>query len=417
MLDYTLAQVWSEYRNRRHLKPATAIHYEKTLTGCVPDWWHVRLSVISLDMIDNRHVELSQHAPARANLTMRILRAIFAYAIAKHEVQTGVRALNPVAQLSKLQSWNPTPKRTRHVSPEQMPHVMRALQNQPDSSAAQCLMLLFFTGLRIGEAARLRWVDINLEGRSLSVLDTKNGHPHTLPLSDFLVAFLTVRQRTTASKYVFPGASPETHFCYQTDFTKYTAPSGIRFSPHDCRRTFATTADAIGVQRHIIKRLLNHRSGDVTDGYIISSVEPLREPMQRITDELLRQSKTPKLCKEAARAEGGGRFDAPAGSQLLTALLFAQDWYSENHTNWDYSLVHPDMRRLMLATGCVTVETYASRLGCAPSDLWSALTMSPEFQEFLQTLSQLCRLFNATEEWVLENWDEVWCALHSCATS
>ena len=57
------------------------------------------------------------------------------------------------------------------------------------------------------------------------------------------------------------------------------------------RRTFATTAESIGVRGYTLKRLLNHKTSDVTEGYLNPSVDMLREPMQRITDQLLSHAK------------------------------------------------------------------------------------------------------------------------------
>ena len=36
-----------------------------------------------------------------------------------------------------------------------------------------------------------------------------------------------------------------------------------------------------------IKRLVNHKSGDVTAGYVVTDMERLRKAMQKITDHLL----------------------------------------------------------------------------------------------------------------------------------
>ena len=64
--------------------------------------------------------------------------------------------------------------------------------------------------------------------------------------------------------------------------------SGVYFTPHDLRRTFITIAESLDIRDYILRRLLNHRSGgDVTGGYIITDVERLRLPMQKITDKIL----------------------------------------------------------------------------------------------------------------------------------
>jgi integrase len=47
------------------------------------------------------------------------------------------------------------------------------------------LVLLLFTGLRRQEAATLKWDQIDLIAKTLTVLDTKNHESHTLPLSDY----------------------------------------------------------------------------------------------------------------------------------------------------------------------------------------------------------------------------------------
>ena len=59
----------------------------------------------------------------------------------------------------------------------------------------------------------------------------------------------------------------------------------MHFTLHDLRRTFITIAESLDIPAYALKRLLNHKdSNDVTAGYIVSDVNRLREPMQRITD-------------------------------------------------------------------------------------------------------------------------------------
>ncbi len=61
--------------------------------------------------------------------------------------------------------------------------------------------------------------------------------------------------------------------------------SGVEFTFHDLRRTFITVAESLDISSYAIKRLVNHKNGnDVTEGYIVSNIDRLRAPMQRITD-------------------------------------------------------------------------------------------------------------------------------------
>ena len=69
---------------------------------------------------------------------------------------------------------------------------------------------------------------------------------------------------------------------------KVIEESNVAFTLHDLRRTFITVADSLDISAYALKRLANHKmANDVTAGYIISDVERLREPLQRITNFLL----------------------------------------------------------------------------------------------------------------------------------
>ena len=71
---------------------------------------------------------------------------------------------------------------------------------------------------------------------------------------------------------------------------KVITTSGIPFSIHDLRRTFITIAESLDIPAYALKKLLNHKmNNDVTAGYIMLDVERLRNPMQMISDHILRQ--------------------------------------------------------------------------------------------------------------------------------
>ena len=60
---------------------------------------------------------------------------------------------------------------------------------------------------------------------------------------------------------------------------------------HDLRRTFATIADSLDIQHHIIKRLMNHANNDVTiKHYVQPSIERLRDPMDKISKYIMNKS-------------------------------------------------------------------------------------------------------------------------------
>jgi integrase len=154
------------------------------------------------------------------------------------------------------------------------------------------LLLVVLTGLRKNEAATLKWADVDLKDKTLTVRDTKNHSDHTLPLSDYLFDLLSQCKAGAASDYVFPGTGAGGYIVEpRKQMARVTEASGVEFTVHDLRRTFITIAESLDIPAYALKRLLNHANGaDVTAGYIVASTERLREPMQKITDFVLKSA-------------------------------------------------------------------------------------------------------------------------------
>ncbi len=93
--------------------------------------------------------------------------------------------------------------------------------------------------LRRQEAASLRWDQVDLSAKTLTVLDTKNHETHTLPLSDYLHALLLKRRQNKINDYVFPGTGAGGYIVEpRKQMTHVTKFSGIHFTVHDLRRIF-----------------------------------------------------------------------------------------------------------------------------------------------------------------------------------
>jgi integrase len=165
---------------------------------------------------------------------------------------------------------------------------MEAVLSLDNPLTRDYFLLVLLTGLRRQEALDLRWEHVDLTGRTLTVTDTKNHQDHTLPLSDYLLEMLTSLKANAEGPYVFESSKGRLqNLRYAME--KVINHSGVEFTIHDLRRTFATVADSLDIPGYAVKALLNHKTGtDVTAGYVVINVERLRDPMQRITDYILK---------------------------------------------------------------------------------------------------------------------------------
>lgn len=296
----TLAQVFEEFKRvRTQLKPHTVYDYGRTLKIALGDWQNRPILTISKDMVAARHRDLGEASGhAYANQTMRTLRSLFNFAIANLEDGYGGRIVtsNPVDRLTQNRAWFRDKRRRTVIKVPDLPAWFAAVRKLKASdepmaqTVADYLVFLILTGLRRNEAARLTWDRVDLREASIFIADTKNSDPHCLPIGQHLLALLKTRFEHATSAFVFPGEGPSGYLIEpKRHMARVMADSGLTFILHDLRRTFITVAEAIDTSPYTIKRLANHRVHmDVTQRYIVSDLERLRAPMQRIEDFILK---------------------------------------------------------------------------------------------------------------------------------
>ncbi|WP_133129949.1 tyrosine-type recombinase/integrase [Legionella yabuuchiae] len=297
----TLRDVFKDYlKIRKDLKPRTRYDYEKVLGEVVSDWLDKPLVSITREMISKRHLQHgASNSKARANNAMRVLRALFNFAMNQYYTSDGqpIITMNPIKYLGHTKAWYRVDRKQTVIKSHQLADwyqgVIRLVEQDNYRNALlwhDYFLLLLFTGMRKMEAASLRWEDVDLKLRTITLQDTKNHEIHTLPMPDFIYELMERRSRDKTSKYVFP-ANSKTGYIYDPKkaVKRVVELSGVSFTLHDLRRTFATIADSIDLPAYALKRLLNHKmNNDVTAGYIMKDVERLRKPMQQISNFLLK---------------------------------------------------------------------------------------------------------------------------------
>jgi integrase len=288
-----LRLAFDTYIERRTLKPQTVFDIHRCMKEVYPDWLDKPMLRVTPDMVVKRHREYGEaHSEARANLAMRYLRAIFNFAQAEYTTAEGKPIIdgNPVKKLSQTKSWHRVERRDTLIKAHELGPWFNAVQAVENDTLRDYLTLMVLAGLRRQEAATLKWADVDLKGKTLTGRDPKNRRDHTLPLSDFLFDMLARRKADAANGYVFPGTGAGGYIVEpRKQIAKVVEASGISFTPHDLRRTFATVAESLDIPAYAIKALLNHKTGgDVTGGYIVVTPERLREPMQKITNFVLK---------------------------------------------------------------------------------------------------------------------------------
>ena len=259
-----------------------------------PDWLDKPLTKITPDMVKKRHQDHGEaRSEARANLCMRYLRALFNYAIAEYQTAEGkpLMELNPVKKLSQTKAWYRVDRRQTVIKPHELGPWVNAVLGLPRADMRDYFMTVLLTGMRREEALKLAWADVDMKAKTFTLRDPKNHQDHTLPMSDYLLELLTRRKAVAVGDFVFADSQGRKIGNFRYAQAAVEKASGVSFCIHDLRRTFATVAESLDIPAYALKRLLNHANGaDVTAGYIVANVERLREPMQKITDYVLKSA-------------------------------------------------------------------------------------------------------------------------------
>lgn len=313
----TLRDVADAYKRDRPLKDSSKAEIERHVTTTFEAWLKKPLKDITREMVTKRFNEVKtkgtrgdEPAPAQANQSMAVLRALFNYAIREYREPDGSPVLtdNPVDVLYK--KWAPLKPRTSRVPDSKVGAVWSFLTkareqayNRDTLASIDLVMLLMLTGLRIGECSELTWDRVNLDEGWIHIPDPKNSNPVWLPLSTQAVQLLTTRQRVKGSPFVFSSWGKAGHIKDPRDtMKKVSEVAGTKITPHDLRRTYTTIGIAnCGIDLTRVELLTNHVPKGVTARHYLetSHLQYLKPETQRISDWIEQQATALNDCSES----------------------------------------------------------------------------------------------------------------------
>ena len=278
----SLHDVLELYLADRDLKPSTIKDYRYKLKLGFDDWLKLPVAKITEKMVMSRHKKISARGKTTANTTMRVLRLTLKYAVA-----IGMIEDDPTSILKKARLWHKNKRKDRVIHSKELRDWHEAVEALPNEGAKVYLLMALYMGFRSNELLTLEWTNVELKAETITMIDTKNRTTHLLPIPKVLLKLIkTLKESTGKEKFVFAGDKPGKAMAIPSKpINAVVKASGVKFSPHDCRRTFATIAEAVNLPMSMIKRLMNHvTTNDVTGGYIITEDEKLAEAINRIAD-------------------------------------------------------------------------------------------------------------------------------------
>ena len=210
-------------------------------------------------------------APILANRTAALLSQLFRFGIQRRIVES-----TPVQLL--MRPGGREKPRERVLTDEEL----QAFLADPEGCTrypklARAMAVLLLTGQRRGELAQAKWSEIDFDAKTWTIPDenSKTGHGHVVPLSDWAVEeFQALKRLADRSRWVLPtddgksAADPQLLTrglarCLKRFKERKVEP----FNLHDLRRTCRTGLSRLKVEPHIAERVLNHIQPGVAGVY------------------------------------------------------------------------------------------------------------------------------------------------------
>ncbi|SHO43281.1 tyrosine-type recombinase/integrase [Desulfopila aestuarii] len=267
----TLGDLFKDYTKGDRLKPGTLKNHTQVVRFYLKDWIDKPVTSITKEMVEKLFFQIRDYGVhegkptySQATKTMRILSALMNYACADELIEN-----NPVTVLKLKRIDRSIIKREHYLKAEEVRRLLQVTRNETHPMTL-AVHLMLYTGLRKNEALRLKWEDIETvnDVSCIVIRDTKNCRPHYLPITPVINEIL--KKASNGSMYVF--SSPQHSDRHLVDerptLKRLSKAIGVVFKCHDLRRTFATRASEAGVDFLMVKRLLNHKSNDITAQYI-----------------------------------------------------------------------------------------------------------------------------------------------------
>ncbi len=289
-------QHWSALHYRDHEKMSQAGGEERkrskgvfTIAGPLAHFMSMKLGDIDGDCVQAWAKVEGNARPTRTRLALRILKAFLRWAAAETDYKGLADATAASGKKTREMAGTPQPKND-YIQREQLSawftHV-RQIQNPTIAAYLQCLLL---TGARREELAELKWADVNLQWRGLTLKD-KIADVRPVPLTPYVAQLLATLPKR--NEWVFSSPTSASGRLTEPSIAHRAAcaAAGLQVTLHGLRRSFASLCEWLDIPGGISAQIQGHAPQGVREqNYIRRPIDLLRVHHEKIEAWILEQA-------------------------------------------------------------------------------------------------------------------------------
>lgn len=214
----------------------------------------------------------SKHGISRKTRTL--LKQMFQYAI-----QNDIVSVN---YADFIEVKRQKPKAAKHpFSNSEIETLFRAVD---DIEIIDTILIMIYTGMRIGELIDLKKEDVNLAEMTIRCgSKTEAGINRLVPISTKIQDLIKNRMECSHSYLIEKNGKKTNYSTYRNDFDKALEILHMKHTPHECRHTFATLLDNAGANERAITKIMGHTDFKTTEKfYTHKDIDELRKAIDTL---------------------------------------------------------------------------------------------------------------------------------------
>lgn len=233
----------------------------------------------------------AQTRPTVARLALRMLKAFLSWCAEQPHYAPLLPNTNPARSKKAREALGRPKAKDDALLKEQLAAWFAAVRSLGNPTVSTYLQTLLLTGARPGEVLAMRWEDINLQWRGLTIRDKVEG-AREIPLTPYVSALLHTLPRLNG--YVFASnrleGAPITEPNHAHD--KACAVAGIEgLTLHGLRRSFGSLTEWLEVPAGVVAQIQGHKpSATAEKHYRIRPLDMLRLHHERIESWMLEEA-------------------------------------------------------------------------------------------------------------------------------
>ena len=165
--------------------------------------------------------------------------------------------------------------------------IMRKLVRYTNQELADVFAVMLYTGARIDEVLQIKSANVHLDEQyMIGGNKTGAGKERTIPIADHIVPIIK-RRLMDGGKNLFSYHTGKriSYDALRYHLVKFNSENETDVQSHDCRHTFVTAMDKLGVKKALYQKIVGHKGTDVTDSvYTHYSVEEMLEAVNKLDD-------------------------------------------------------------------------------------------------------------------------------------